>query len=96
MIHPRCIRPINRVTLRCDGHDEVVRRESDDELAAEEPAFGIGREEPFKSEDFEPVMQEYHPPKAWEFDAVGRRNHDSRKIHLGDVFIDCSCGLGAV
>jgi hypothetical protein len=26
----------------------------------------------------------------------GRRNHDSRKIHLGDVFIDHAHSLGAV
>jgi hypothetical protein len=64
------------------------RREDDGDAKPE--LYGL------KSKYFEPVMQELHPPKRGSSAQFGRRNHDSRKIHLGDVFIDCSCSLGAV
>src|SRR3954451_11001697 len=46
--------------------------------------------------NFEPVTQELHPPKRGSSTQFGRRNDDARKIHLGDVSIDCPCRLGAV
>jgi len=52
--------------------------------------------EGMRSKYFEPLMHEFHLPKRGSAARCGRRNHDSRKLHLGDVFIDCSYGLGAV
>jgi hypothetical protein len=49
-----------------------------------------------KTEYFEPFMQELHRPNRGSFSQFGRRNHDSRKIHLGVIFIGWSGGLGAV
>jgi hypothetical protein len=48
------------------------------------------------SKDFETVKQVAHRPKRGSSAQFGGRNHDSTNIRLGDVFIDCSCGLGAV
>jgi hypothetical protein len=44
----------------------------------------------------EPGIQDLHLHNRVSSAHFGRRNHDSGKIHLDNVFINCSCSLGAV